>query len=76
VHGDNDIVSIGSAPNVAAKLSDKRDWYETHISDAVYDLLNDSSKYSSGVDMWTRLGSEMIGGRRVYQYGSAYSWEP
>lgn len=71
VRGNNDLISIRSAPNVAAKLSELRLANPLLITAAVYELLNKSSKISQdGVDMWTRLGSrnprrqEHLGSRR------------
>lgn len=77
VHGHNDIISIGSAPNVAAKLSEVRSYGKSlYISEAVYDRLDKASKYSNGVDMWARLGVQTYGGKNVTYYGSSYRWEP
>ena len=43
--GDNDLIWIGRAPNLAAKLSDIREkYYNTYITAAVYNKLSDSSK--------------------------------
>jgi class 3 adenylate cyclase len=76
VHGNNDIVSIGGAPNIAAKLSDIRTGRSIYISEPVYLGLNEESKYANGVDMWTRLGVETFGGKLVPYYGSSYRWAP
>jgi class 3 adenylate cyclase len=76
VHGDNDIVSIGSAPNVAAKLSEVRRSETLFISEAVYVMLDKASKYSQGVDMWTKQGTQEYGGKPVTFYGSKYHWQP
>lgn len=76
VRGNNDLVSIGSAPNIAAKLSDKRTGKSLHISKAVYDDLADLAKYSNGANMWTHLGSEVHGGKTIQTYGSNYRWTP
>lgn len=77
VHGDNDIVSVGAAPNVAAKLSDKRGTGRViHITRAVYERLSDASKYASGVDIWPQLGEESFGGAWVAYHGTSYRWEP
>lgn len=76
VHGQNDIVSVGGAPNIAAKLSDVRDGKSIYISQAVYSNLSGETKYSSGTDMWTRMGIEEFGGKRVAYYGSSYRWKP
>jgi class 3 adenylate cyclase len=45
IRNNNDLVWIGRAPNVAAKLSAIREGYATYISKSVFDLMNDSSKY-------------------------------
>lgn len=43
--GDNDLISIGGVPNLAAKFSDIReDGYDTYISRNVYNRLSDSAK--------------------------------
>ena len=43
--GDNDLISIGGVPNLAAKFSDIREnGYDTYISRTVYDRLLDSAK--------------------------------
>lgn len=76
VHGDNDIVSIGGAPNVAAKLSEVRSSKTLYISEAVYQMLNEGSKYAEGVDMWTKQGTQEYGGKFVTYYGSSYQWQP
>lgn len=76
VHGDNDIVSVGSAPNVAAKLSEVRTSRTLYISEAVYQMLDEGSKYAEGVDMWTKQGTQEYGGKSVTYYGSSYHWQP
>jgi adenylate cyclase len=45
VRNSNDLVSIGSAPNVAAKLSELR-CADIHITAAVYDDMDESSRMS------------------------------
>ena len=76
VHGQNDIVSIGSAPNIAAKLSEFRTGYSTYVSEAVYNRLNEESKYAEGTNMWRRLGNQTFGGRTIEYYGSTYHRQP
>lgn len=76
VHGDNDIISIGSAPNVAAKLSELRR-YPANISKAVYDKLGDElRKGPQGQSMWQLAGSTVFGGKTVVHYGSNWWWKP
>jgi adenylate cyclase len=44
--GDNDLIWIGRAPNLAAKLSDfRKSPYHTYITATVYNQLHESSKY-------------------------------
>ena len=77
VHGTNDIVSIGSAPNVAAKLSEIRAASSVNITSNVYDRLSDVVKMSSqGQNMWRHNGTVRLGGARVSYYGSSWWWCP
>jgi class 3 adenylate cyclase len=76
VRGDNDIISIGSAPNVAAKLSELRT-YGINISDTVYGRLReDLKKNNSGESYWTYVGRKEFGGKTVGHYGSNWWWKP
>lgn len=78
VHGQNDIVSVGKAPNIAAKLSDRRhDSYSLLITNEVHSRLSKESKYDAdSLDMWVEVGAETFGGKSVRYYGSRYTWEP
>jgi class 3 adenylate cyclase len=76
VHGENDIVSIGGAPNIAAKLSEVRAGSSIHISEGVYSMLNETSKYADGRDMWSYAGTQTFGGKYVRYYGTSYWWKP
>jgi uridylate cyclase len=64
VRGDNDLVFIGSAPNLAAKLSEIRNSpYHSYITHSVFENLNHHAKTSSqGKQMWEKaritLGDE------------------
>lgn len=73
---DNDIVSIGSAPNVAAKLSEIRRAPAIYITQAVYNRLAEGSKYASGVDMWSEFGTLTYGGKNFKVRGTSYRWKP
>lgn len=76
VRGSNDLVFIGSAPNVAAKLSDIRNPpYRSYITWSVYKNLNEGSKYSEGKDMWTPVKLK-LGGDQWDCYKSTYRWAP
>ena len=77
VRGTNDIVSIGRAPNIAAKLSEKRGAKSIFISDSVYGYLNDTVKTDSGgSNMWSNMGVTQFGSATVRFYGSSYWWKP
>lgn len=75
VRGSNDLVSIGRAPNVAAKLSDVRDGkYHTYITASVFSAMSDTSKISTtGKNMWTQTERE-IGGEYMTLYKSSWNW--
>jgi adenylate cyclase len=75
VRGSNDLVSIGAAPNLAAKLSDVRETpYRTFITKAVYDKLSAETKIAGdGRNMWEArtLG---IKGKTTSIYRSNFYW--
>jgi class 3 adenylate cyclase len=73
IRGENDLISIGAAPNIAAMLSDLRESsYRSFITGDVYGQLNASAKYDAdGIDMW-KLRSTSIKRKNVYR--SRYSW--
>ncbi len=53
VRGSNDLISIGAAPNVAAKLASLRRGPSLYITDAVHDVMLDEAKIASdGRTMW------------------------
>lgn len=79
VRRENDLIAVGSAPNVAARLSDVEGEEPLRISQNVYDKLNNLTKYTDtedGEEMWAPLGAEDIGGTSVTYYGSSYQWQP
>ncbi|MEU1854387.1 adenylate/guanylate cyclase domain-containing protein [Streptomyces sp. NPDC019990] len=76
VRGSNDLVSIGRAPNVAAKLSDVRNGdYRTYITEDVYNGMLDSAKTSSdGRPMWEGPFTREVGGEKITVYKSTWTW--
>jgi adenylate cyclase len=80
VRGHNDLVSIGRAPNVAAKLSDVRNGlYRTYITEPVFKKLLDTSKYTSGPDkklMWEGPFTREVGGEKITVYKSTWMSKP
>lgn len=77
VRGHNDLISVGSAPNIAAKLSENRSRSIT-ISKAVYDSMAKRVKISTDgtKNMWTALGDATLGGKVIARYGSNWHWKP
>jgi adenylate cyclase len=76
IRDNSDIISIGPAPNVAAKLSSERA-YKTWITKAVLDELSHDSLYSNGSRMWSTSPAHLRVGAQAYTvYGSNYWWEP
>jgi adenylate cyclase len=78
VRGRNDLVSIGRAPNIAAKLSEVRNSpYRTYITSNVFKMLNDESKYGGNPkrQMW-EARSRDVGGQSVGVYRSSWTFKP
>jgi adenylate cyclase len=76
VFADNDLLWVGRAANVAAKLSSIREaGYTTFITEDVYKRLNVESKFADGKDMWTPFQWHVVPGLSSY-YKSAYRWAP
>lgn len=78
IRGDNDLVWVGNAANIAAKMcSIRKGTYNTYISKNVYDSLNDVSKYhfsnSFKYNMWESFFWNDYN-RTIY--GSTYWWKP
>jgi class 3 adenylate cyclase len=78
VHANNDLIWVGRAPNVAAKLSSIRNGtHNTLITKTVYDRLAPESKISNNVNMWMQLSWEAGKAYGVPTiYGSSWEWTP
>lgn len=74
VRGSNDLVSIGAAPNVAAKLSDvKSAGKSIFITAPCYAVLRDEQRVSgSGDVMWKRIENQVVGGKSIEVYASGW----
>lgn len=75
VRNNNDLVSIGDAPNIAAKLSElqgARSW----ITDRVWQAMSYSTCFSSKDDqaMWTNAETMTVAGRSVRVRRSNWGW--
>ena len=77
VRGSNDLVFVGSAPNIAAKLSEIRDGgYRSYIDWEVHKYLNDASKYGKDKKhTWVKT-SRKIAGAEWDLYKSSWQWTP
>lgn len=78
VRNSNDLVSIGEAPNVAAKLSELRTVCPIHITESVYNQMNEAQRLSvdKTENRWTKIGYKTIGGASYLTYGSGWWWAP
>jgi uridylate cyclase len=73
--GRNDLVWIGRAPNLAAKLSDLRESpYHTIITASVYNDLDDISKFNDSQDMWVS-GNWPFLDDNIRVYYSSWYWK-
>jgi adenylate cyclase len=71
----SDLVSVGSPPNMAAKLSDIRDDpYHIRIGEYTYHQLGEDRKISSGKNMWQGTYTLKMGGKEYKYYRSSYRW--
>jgi class 3 adenylate cyclase len=75
VRGGNDIVWVGRAANIAAKLTEIKAAERTWITKDVFDVAYASAKLSSadGTPMWTQYAWTERGNAQVY--GSTWWWK-
>jgi adenylate cyclase len=77
VRNNNDLVWVGQAPNVAAKLSTIRDApYNTYITKAIYDNMNDEAKFTNGQNMWEARNWTALPVGFQSCYRSSWHWKP
>jgi adenylate cyclase len=76
IRNNNDLIWVGSAPNVAAELSSIRTSpYNSWITGSVYDSLNAEAKTHNGRDMWEkRINVSVI--PNGIGYRSSWKWQP
>src|ERR1051325_2168679 len=76
IRNNNDLIWVGRAPNVAAKLSGVRAApYYSYITPQVYNKLSDEAKKTDGKDMWQKTTwNEVAGIDTVYR--SSWTWKP
>lgn len=79
---DNDLVSIGRPPNVAAKLSDVRAWpYASYITSDVFNSISSEVKYKNHGQpdqevRWKGPLNQEVGGSPIKVYRSSWWWQP
>ena len=72
VRDHNDLISIGKAPNHAAKLSEIRDSYDLSISSAVYEAMSNNVAYmDDGEPLWSTSYRSINGGFETLYRSSA-----
>jgi adenylate cyclase len=75
IRNNNDLIWVGRAPNVAAKLSGLRDSpFNTFISGEVFDAANDEAKTHNGKAMWEERVWKSGPVQRVFR--SSWTWRP
>lgn len=77
IRNNNDLVWVGRAPNIAAKLSGLRNSpYHSYITEDVYKKLKESSKKYEGKEMWERRANstQVKGVSTIYR--SSWSYPP
>lgn len=76
IRANNDLIWIGRAPSLAAKLSDIREFpYCVYISHETYRNLVDSAKKSGGVEIWEQRSMKFAGEDQTV-YRTKYMLEP
>lgn len=73
VRGDNDLVWVGNAANLAAKLTAESADNATWITKRVYDYLEDPQKLSNGTNMWNSWSWTKHNNDKIFS--SSYWWK-
>ena len=78
IRGANDLIWIGRAPNLAARLSDLReDSFGSYIAEDVFKVMNDDAKYGGNPKqlMWEQRSLQWLG-EGIPIYRSSWIWRP
>ncbi|MPQ96868.1 adenylate/guanylate cyclase domain-containing protein [Modestobacter sp. I12A-02628] len=82
IRDNADIVSIGQAPNVAAKLSDIRDGHALHATEEAYvpmsrevSFKGSALKPEEAKSRWPHRETVTVGGRTISVRGSSWYWD-
>ncbi|KQP01417.1 hypothetical protein ASF30_02025 [Leifsonia sp. Leaf264] len=74
---NSDLVSIGNAPNIAAKLSGIRgESGSITITSRVYDVLSEGNKMSGDTAMWKKRDEAAVGPHAVSTYSCGWMRKP
>ena len=77
VRNNNDLVWVGQASNVAAKLSTLREHpYSTFITKAIYDNIDDIAKLTNNQNMWESRTWTALPADKHNLYRSNWHWKP
>ncbi|MFE7717843.1 adenylate/guanylate cyclase domain-containing protein [Nocardia rhizosphaerihabitans] len=76
VRANNDLVSIGEAPNIAAKLSDFTGW-RTNITQRTWDAIDHATLFSEqdGLDRWVYPARQVDLGGGLTEMVSGSNWK-
>lgn len=77
IRNNSDLLSVGTGPNLAAKLSDVRDAGASHqiaVGAGTYKALERNAIYSGEKNMWTGPSSLSMGGTSFSYYTTHYQW--
>ncbi|MFF1880069.1 adenylate/guanylate cyclase domain-containing protein [Pseudarthrobacter sp. NPDC058196] len=75
VRDNNDLISIGKAPNKAAKLSEIRDSYQLTITPAVFEAMsNDVAYMDDGSSLWHKSYARNDSGVQETLFRSQATW--
>jgi adenylate cyclase len=75
VRDNNDLISVGEAPNQAAKLSEIRDAYPLTITKAVYEAMSNDVAFYDGKPFWTQSNVRNENGGLTTRFRSNTIWE-
>lgn len=73
VRDNSDLVSIGDAPNIAAKLSERRK-HRTYITDRLWDAMTVSTCFDGDKSMWSEPYDATLADRVVSIRSSNWGW--
>jgi class 3 adenylate cyclase len=75
IRDNNDLVWVGRAPNIAAKLSAIREvGYDSYMTKAVFDAMRDEAKFSDGRSMWEKCTWTAGPAECKEIYRSSWTW--